>query len=72
MIVTTEQVDRIMAHARDNWGRDGWDMVYECMDLPDFQRLANETKCETFDDLFREVEADAKLWFEMEREIRNA
>jgi hypothetical protein len=72
MIVTTEQVDRILAHARDNWGKNGWDMVYECMDLREFQRLADEMKCETFEDLFRETEADAKFWCEMEREIRSA
>ena len=69
MIVTTQHVDRILAHARDNYGKNGWDMVYECMELPEFQRLADETKCETFEDLFRETAADAKLWHEMEQDI---
>ena len=28
-------VDRVMAHARDNYARGGWDIVYECWDTWD-------------------------------------
>jgi hypothetical protein len=72
MIVTQEQYKAIETYAVEHYGKNGWDMIYECMALADIQEIADRHHCEDFPSLFAEVEATAKLWHEFESDIQNA
>lgn len=69
MTVTKEDHDAIEAHARSRYGTDGWDMVYECMDVAAMQKLADRKGVTDFAGLFAAIEADAKLWSEINDDI---
>jgi hypothetical protein len=69
MIVTREDAAAVEAYAKAHWGENGWDMVYECMDMQSLQELATRNNCVNYISLFTEVTAEAKLWSEMQSDI---
>jgi hypothetical protein len=69
MTVTQEDYATIEAHALSLWGTDGWDMVYECMDVAAMQEIADRKGVINFDGLFAAVAAAAKLWSEINDDI---
>lgn len=49
-----EWFDRIMAHAKANYARDGWDVFYECVDFSDFKDDCQRLNLDTYEKAFEE------------------
>lgn len=68
MIVTTDQYNAILAHAKANYEKDGWDFFVETCDINDLQELAHG--CSTMDELLESVRKTVRVWYEYEQEVR--
>jgi hypothetical protein len=68
MIVTTDQYNAMLAHAKANYEKDGWDYFVECFDLASLQDASDRCRCASFEELFREIARLCAMWREYETE----
>jgi hypothetical protein len=57
----------IMDHAATNWGKQGWDYIYECWTVEEI--AAEITKCKTYSGALRKIAAIAKCYALRQTEI---
>lgn len=66
----TKLIEAVRAHAKANYGRDGWDYVVECFEDSELEELINEEKAKTEKQAIAAVAKTVKLLAEREREVR--
>lgn len=60
--------ETIMAHAKANYGKDGWDAFVECVDFSDFKRDVEKKKLDSYPKVFTEYHEWCKIHAEMQAE----
>lgn len=68
MDTLAEMIDAVKQYSKDNWGKEGWDFVYECWETDDIVDVIRS--CKSCEDAVREVGKVAKLLDEQRMEAR--
>lgn len=62
--------DRIMLHAKANYGSYGWDNFVECVDRADFKATCTRLNLDTYEKAYTEFREWCELKRDMEEEVR--
>ena len=71
MATMEAMVEAVKTHSRENWGKDGWDYIYECWSREEIHDKLNEAGAVTEKQAIRHFKEIAALWDERRREVES-